>query len=170
VYSLCDLFSPPSPSPTIAKAQEDLLIYYTLLNSARLDNAVLSQLPLPRILDPNVPAPIPSRLRTVWVLVLDTIASLLRLPFFLLPLLVHIPAYLAGRMGARLVEDEEETQAQNKVRYGCDVHSKFAAVLLVCPGCRSSSDFFLLLSYTPLFSSSFGLFFGYLLPASSSPP
>ena len=69
------------------------------------------------MLDPNVPVPIPSRLRTVWVLVLDTIASLLRLPFFLLPLLVHIPAYLAGRMGARLVEDEEETQAQNKVRH-----------------------------------------------------
>lgn len=113
--SLCDLFCPPSPSPTIAKAREDLLNYYTLLKSARLDNAALSQLPLPRTLDPNVPAPLPSRLRTVWVLALDTIASLVRLPFFLLPLLVHIPAYLAGRMGARLVEDEEETQAQNKV-------------------------------------------------------
>jgi hypothetical protein len=42
----------------------------------------------------------------------------MRLPFFLFPLLVHMPVYILGRLGAQLVEDEEETQAQNKVVFG----------------------------------------------------
>lgn len=117
-YSLADLFCTPSPSPSLSKVKADLLKYYTLLKSSRLDNASLSQLPLPQTLDPSVPVRLPSRLRTVWVLFIDTVACMIRLPFFLLPLLVHIPAYLAGRMGARLVEDEEETMAQNKIVFG----------------------------------------------------
>lgn len=36
----------------------------------------------------------------------------------MVPLLVHAPAYAFARVGAKLVEDEEETQAQNKVAFG----------------------------------------------------
>ena len=42
----------------------------------------------------------------------------IRLPTFVLPLLVYAPAYALGRFGAKLAEDEEETQAQNKVVFG----------------------------------------------------
>ncbi len=113
--SLVDLFSPPSPSNELERVKQDLLSYYSLLESSRLTNSALSQLPLPRTLDPHVPAPLSLRVSTLWVLIKDSIASALRLPFFLLPLLAHIPAYAMGRFGASLVEDEEETQAQNKV-------------------------------------------------------
>lgn len=43
---------------------------------------------------------------------------MVRLPLFLVPLLVHAPAYFVARLGAKLAEDEEETQAQNKVAFG----------------------------------------------------
>ncbi|KAF9520307.1 hypothetical protein BS47DRAFT_1335910 [Hydnum rufescens UP504] len=116
--TLVDLFSPPSPSSDLNKVKSDLLSYYSLLDSTRLTHSALSQLPLPRTLDPAVPAPLPSRVSTLWVLIRDTLASLSRLPFFFFPLLVHIPAYAMSRLGARLVEDEEETQAQNKILFG----------------------------------------------------
>lgn len=45
-------------------------------------------------------------------------AAIIGLPFFFLPLIVHFPVYAMGRFGARLVEDEEETQAQNKITFG----------------------------------------------------
>ena len=55
---------------------------------------------------------------TLSLLIRDTLAVLIHLPFFLFPLIVHAPVYIIGRLGARLVEDEEETQAQNKVVFG----------------------------------------------------
>ncbi len=75
-------------------------------------------MPLPRSLDPNVSTPLPSRLITLLILLRDTLACLARLPFFLFPVVVHLPVYVMGRLGARLVEDEEETQAQNKIVFG----------------------------------------------------
>ena len=33
-------------------------------------------------------------------------------------MIVHSPAYIMARIGARLVKDEEETQAQNKIAFG----------------------------------------------------
>jgi glycerol-3-phosphate O-acyltransferase/dihydroxyacetone phosphate acyltransferase len=71
----------------------------------------------------------------------DSISSLARLPFFLFPLIVHIPVYVMGRLGAQLVEDEEETQAQNKVVIG------LLLLLLIYP----AAFFFLwaLFLYTP---------------------
>ncbi|KAH9969163.1 hypothetical protein BC827DRAFT_1168205 [Russula dissimulans] len=42
-----------------------------------------------------------------------SLASLIRLPFFILPLIAHFPAYVMGQLGARLVIDKEETQEQN---------------------------------------------------------
>ena len=79
---------------------------------------MLSSLPLPRTLDPHQPVALPSRLVTLLVLIRDSLASLIRLPFFILPLIVHSPAYVMGNLGSRLVIDEEETQAQNKVLCG----------------------------------------------------
>lgn len=95
-----------------------LLEYYSLLQSSHLSNSVLSSLPLPNSLDPRTPATLPSRLFTLLILFRDSISAASRLPFFLLPLLIHLPVYLTSRLGASLVEDEEETQAQNKVAFG----------------------------------------------------
>lgn len=113
-----DLFSDPDITPNAKAVRRVLLSYYSLLQSTRLSNSVLSSLPLPRTLDPNTPATIPGRLYTVMILIRDTIAALIQLPFFFIPLIVHAPVYIMGRIGARLVENEEETQAQNKVAFG----------------------------------------------------
>ncbi|KAK0475577.1 hypothetical protein IW261DRAFT_1567977 [Armillaria novae-zelandiae] len=116
--TLVDLFSTTDATPNFASAKRNLLEYYSLLQSANLTNSVLSRMPLPRSLDPNVPTPLPSRLITLLILLRDTLACLARLPFFLFPVVVHLPVYVMGRLGARLVEDEEETQAQNKIVFG----------------------------------------------------
>lgn len=140
-HSLVDLFSTPNPTPNYVSVKHNLLEYYSLLQSTHLSNSVLSSLPLPRSLDPNTPATLPSRLYALLVVTRDSAAALMGLPFFLLPLIVHIPVYAMGRLGARLVEDEEETQAQNKVAFG------LLCLLLIYP----TAFFFLwaMLWYTP---------------------
>lgn len=115
---LVDLFSTPNITPNFNSIKRHLLEYYSLLQSAQLTNSVLSSLPLPASLDPSRPVPIPSRLLTLLILIKDSLACLVRLPFFIFPLAIHMPAYFMARVGARLVEDEEETQAQNKVIFG----------------------------------------------------
>ncbi|KAJ2931481.1 hypothetical protein H1R20_g5595, partial [Candolleomyces eurysporus] len=82
------------------------------------------------------------RLYTLLILIRDSLAAIIGLPFFFLPLIVHIPAYIMGRIGAKLVEEEEETQAQNKVAFG------LISLLFI----YSSAFFFLwaLFWYTPL--------------------
>lgn len=112
---LIDLFSTPDLVPDFANIKRNLLTYYSLLQSASLTNSVLTSLPLPRTLDPSHPTPLPSRLATLSSLVRDTLACLIRFPFFIGPLILYAPAYLVARLGAQLAEDEEETQAQNKV-------------------------------------------------------
>jgi glycerol-3-phosphate O-acyltransferase/dihydroxyacetone phosphate acyltransferase len=115
---LVDLFSTIDGVPNFQAVRRSLLEYYSLLQSAQLTNSVLSSLPLPRTLDPNQPVALPSRLFTLIILIRDSLASLIRLPFFFLPLIVHLPAYVVGRLGAQLAVDEEESQAQNKVIFG----------------------------------------------------
>ena len=115
---LVDLFSNTDLVPDFRKIRGHLLSYYSLLQTSHLTNDVLNSLPLPASLDPNTPTTIPGRLYTVLILIRDSLAAGLALPFFFLPLLVHLPVYLMGRYGAKLVEDEEETQAQNKVAFG----------------------------------------------------
>jgi len=115
---LVDLFTRPDTVPNAKAAKRHLLAYYGLLQSSHLTHSVLSTLPLPRNLDPNTSATVPSRVYTLLILIRDSIAALIQLPFVFLPLLVHAPVYIMGRIGARLVEDEEETQAQNKVAFG----------------------------------------------------
>ncbi|KAH9022575.1 glycerol-3-phosphate-acyltransferase [Lactarius pseudohatsudake] len=116
--TLVDLFSTIDAVPNFRAVRRSLLEYYSLLQSAQLTNSVLSSLPLPRSLDPSQPVALPSRLFTLLILVRDSLASLVRLPFFFVPLIVHLPAYVVARLGARLAIDEEETQAQNKVLFG----------------------------------------------------
>ena len=87
--------------------------------------------------------PLPSRLYTLILLLRDTLALAIRLPFFLFPLIVHLPVYILSRLGAQLAVDEVETQAQNKVVVGLVL-----SVLFIYP-----TAFFLLwafMMYTPL--------------------
>ncbi|TFL03121.1 glycerol-3-phosphate-acyltransferase [Pterulicium gracile] len=115
--TLVDVFTNPDPTPNATNVRRRLLIYYSLLQSTGLTNSVLASLPLPRDLHPGHQATLPGRTRTVLILIRDSISSLARLPFFFLPLVLHMPIYVMGRMGARLVEDEEETQASAKVLF-----------------------------------------------------
>lgn len=115
---MVDLFSTPDVTRNIVSVRRNLLSYYSLLQSTNLTNSVLSSLPLDPSLDPSKRTPLGLRLRTLAVLVRDTIASLIHLPFFLFPLILHTPVYIMSRLGGRLVEAEEETQAQNKVVLG----------------------------------------------------
>lgn len=117
--TLTDLFTTPNLAPEIKNVRLALLEYYSLLLSTHLTHSVLSNLPLPKSLDPRQQnISLPSRLYTVALLIKDTLASLLRLPFFALPLIIHLPVYFMAKFGAGLVKDEEETQAQNKVAFG----------------------------------------------------
>ena len=115
VFRLVDLFLTPDLNPKFHSMKRHLLTYYSLLESSHLTNSALSSLPLPLALDPHRPVPLPSRLRTLSWLVAETISMAVRLPLFVVPLIVHAPAYAVSRYGAKLAEDEEETQAQNKV-------------------------------------------------------
>lgn len=139
---LVDLFSTPDLVPNFISIRRYLLTYYSLLQSTGLSHAELAALPLPETLDPNRPIALPSRLFALSLLVRDSLALAVRLPFFAAPLLLHTPAYLFARVGARLAEDEEETQAQNKVVFG------LLLLLLIYP----ATFFFIwaLLWYTPM--------------------
>lgn len=112
---LVDLFSAKDVTTNYTSVRRHLLDYYALLQSTHLTNSVLASLHLPATLSPTHPTPLPSRLFTLSMLIHDTLAALIRLPLFFLPLLIHMPVYIVGRLAARLVEHEEETQAQNKV-------------------------------------------------------
>jgi glycerol-3-phosphate O-acyltransferase / dihydroxyacetone phosphate acyltransferase len=125
--SLVDLFSTPDITPNFTSVRRHLLTYYSLLQSTNLTNSVLSSLPLPATLDPSKRTPLTLRLRTLFALIQETLACLIYLPFFLFPLLVHLPVYIMARLGASLVVDEEETLAQNKVVLG------LLAMILVYP-------------------------------------
>lgn len=113
--TLVDLFSTKDVTVNYNSVRRHLLEYYSLLQSTHLTNSVLASLHLPATLSPTRPTPLPSRLFTLSILIRDTLAVLIRLPIFFLPLLLHLPVYIMGRRAARLSEHEEETQAQNKV-------------------------------------------------------
>jgi glycerol-3-phosphate O-acyltransferase/dihydroxyacetone phosphate acyltransferase len=102
----------------VTSVRRRLLTYYSLLQSTGFTNSVLCSLPLPAHLDPSQRTPLTLRLRTLLALLRDTLACGLQMPLFVLPFAVHLPMYLLARLGARLVIDEEETLAQNKVVLG----------------------------------------------------
>jgi len=115
--TLVDLFATRG-NEKIDKLRSTLVTYRSLLFASRLSNYTLTDLPLPKNLDPNRPVPLPGRIRTLAVLIKDTIICLVQFPLFLIPFLFHIPIYIIGVLGARMAEDELETQAQMKVFLG----------------------------------------------------
>lgn len=114
--SLVDLFATSNEKLSTLKTL--LVTYHRLLTTSRLSNAALTDLPLPQNLDPKAPISLPSRFFALYLLIKDTILALIRLPFFAVPLLTHLPIYIVGVLGSRLAEDEIETQAQMKVAFG----------------------------------------------------
>lgn len=114
---LVDLLS-TAGNERITSLRSLLVTYHRLLTASRLTNEVLTDVPLPRTLDPNRKMSLPNRFLPLWLLTKDSLASLVRLPFFVFPLITHFPVYIVGILGARLVEDELETQAQMKVAFG----------------------------------------------------
>lgn len=93
-----------------------LTTYRDALKHLGVSHLSLSSLPLPETLDPSVPHRLPTRMRVFASIVLSTFACLIRLPFFLLPLLVHLPVYLFARYASSGALEED--QAQNKVAIG----------------------------------------------------
>ncbi|BGP27530.1 hypothetical protein JCM10295v2_006502 [Rhodotorula toruloides] len=114
--TLIDLFAAPNPSASLRRLRRLLNVYREALYSTGVTHLSLSSLPLPATLDPSVPHPLPTRMRVLGTVILSTLACLIRLPFFLLPLIVHLPVYLFARYAAS--NALEEDQAQNKVALG----------------------------------------------------
>jgi glycerol-3-phosphate O-acyltransferase/dihydroxyacetone phosphate acyltransferase len=116
--SLVDLFTQPFPSPEVEKVKTILTEYNNLLLTAKLTNQTLSDLPVPTDLDPSKPIPLPSRFSTLILLIRDTISVLVRVPFFFMPMLIHLPMYYVAKLGENIVREELETQAQMKIVFG----------------------------------------------------
>lgn len=111
--TLVDLFS--TDDERVDRLKANLVTYGQLLSASRLSNSALTDLPLDTQLDPSKEVPLPGRLRTLAILIKDTIISVAQFPFFVVPFIFHIPFYLIGIFGAHLAEDEVETRAQNKM-------------------------------------------------------
>lgn len=114
--TLSDLFA--TSDPRIDKLKQTLVAYRGLLFSSRLSNEGLADIPLPKELDPNQKVPLPGRLRTLAILIKDTIISLVQFPLFFIPFIIHIPLYIIGILGGGMAENELESQAQAKVFLG----------------------------------------------------
>ncbi|GAA5857422.1 hypothetical protein JCM9279_002506, partial [Rhodotorula babjevae] len=114
--TLVDLFASPKPSRSLRRLSRLLNAYRDALHSTGLSHLSLSSLPLPATLDPDVPHPPPTRFRVLGSVLLSTLSCLARLPFFLLPLVVHLPVYTFARYASSGALEED--QAQNKVAIG----------------------------------------------------
>ncbi|GAA5989981.1 hypothetical protein JCM10908_002407 [Rhodotorula pacifica] len=114
--TLVDLFASENPSASLRRLRRLLTTYRDALKHLGVSHLSLSSLPLPDTLDPSVPHPLPTRMRVFGSVLLSTFACLIRLPFFLLPLLVHLPVYLFARYASSGALEED--QAQNKVAMG----------------------------------------------------
>lgn len=115
--SLIDLFAAADQTPAVVRLRAILLEYHMTLRSTKLTHYVLAGHTLPATLDPSIPHPLPTRFRVAFSLFTDTLGSLIRLPFFILPLIVHLPIYLVSKYSLRFSELEEDT-AQNKMALG----------------------------------------------------
>lgn len=117
--TLVDLFTQPDPATPLYSLKNTLIAYSSYLSTARIPSSSLSHIPLPlSSLDSDRPTRLPSRTTILALFLREFLSSLIRLPFFALPFLMHIPIYIIGRTGAKLVEDETETQAQMKMFAG----------------------------------------------------
>lgn len=107
-----------STDPALTSLKKQLVTYHNLLLASRLTNDGLAALPLPQSYDPKYPASLPSRFTALFALIRDSLWSLFKLPFFLVPLVIHIPIYAVAVLGGELVRDETETVAQMKIAFG----------------------------------------------------
>jgi glycerol-3-phosphate O-acyltransferase/dihydroxyacetone phosphate acyltransferase len=117
--SLVDLFAQAPDSVELLRLRDLLLSYAASLKRTSLTHVALAQakVPLPSTLDPALPHPLPTRLRVVGQLVWATARSLSSLPFFAVPLVVHLPIYIVGLFSLRC-SDLDEDKAQNKMAFG----------------------------------------------------
>lgn len=108
-----------SAPPALARLRSLLLAYDRALRATSLTHVALANagVPLPSTLDPSHPHPFPTRLRVVGRLIVSTARSLSSLPFFALPLVVHLPMYIVGSFSLRC-SDLDEDKAQNKMAFG----------------------------------------------------
>lgn len=114
---LVDLFAVADTDPRLLTLRDLLLAYRAALLQTHLSHFGLSGVSLPDSLDPSVPFPMPGRIRVLGHLLKSSLASFVRLPFFLLPLLVHLPIYVVGAYSVYLAELEED-RAQIKIALG----------------------------------------------------
>ena len=130
VCSLVDLFeNNKAHSEAAALTKAALVKYSATLKQLKFTNGSLNALPLPRLLDPLHPAPAPDRLQSLWALFKASSSALLLLPFFILPLLAHTPAYVIGKLTQYYVSPiDEEEFAQNKI-----VFSLIVLVVFIYP-------------------------------------
>lgn len=112
-----DLFAQADADPRLLSLRDLLLAYRSSLLQTHLSHYGLSGVSLPDSLDPSIPFPIPGRLRVLGHLLQSSFGSFIRLPFFALPLIVHLPIYVVGAYSIRLSELEED-HAQFKIALG----------------------------------------------------
>lgn len=122
--SLVDMFESEAASESIQRLQKLLLAYSAALDRASLTNLALGPRCLPSSMDPAKSVRLPDRLTTLFHLCVDTCASLLRLPFFFLPLVVHTPVYIAARLLLRLFPGDPESLAR-----ACTLQKKYFCVV-----------------------------------------
>ncbi|KAK4048505.1 hypothetical protein OIV83_004673 [Microbotryomycetes sp. JL201] len=117
MQTLVDLFATAPHNPKLAGVRDVLLAYQQSLRTCSLTHSSLTGVPLPAKLDPAVPHPFPTRFKVLMGLMWSTCASLSALPFFVVPLVVHLPVYLVGKYSLRF-SDVDEDIAQNKISLG----------------------------------------------------
>lgn len=78
-----------------------------LLQQTSLSSTSLGRRSLPRKLDPDTKVELPRRINTLWNLFKDTIVCLTQLPFFLVPMLFHLPMYIAAKMTMTLLNSDD---------------------------------------------------------------
>ncbi|KAI0371934.1 glycerol-3-phosphate-1-acyltransferase [Pilatotrama ljubarskyi] len=113
--NLISLFTDPDAAPSITKAKQSLLRYHSLLDHANISHGSLWGV-LP---DPSTR---PTRSRALGIFFRQLLITVLhpRFVLFLPTLPLHVPAYVTGLIGDRLLgnPEEEETHAQFKAVLG----------------------------------------------------
>ncbi|GAA97148.1 uncharacterized protein L969DRAFT_43947 [Mixia osmundae IAM 14324] len=114
--ALIDFLSAPKAAAKTSELKQILVDYDAALKKAGLSHNQLADYGLPSSLDPTRPIDTPTRVAALTQLVGSTLASLVRLPFFIPPLIFHLPVYTAGKLTLKYINSkEEESFAQNKV-------------------------------------------------------
>ncbi|KAG8812462.1 hypothetical protein FRB91_011427 [Serendipita sp. 411] len=116
--TLVDAFSTPWDSdPEFVSLKRSLITYHSLLKSTHLTNGELSHLPLSKSRKSSS-EPVPPRLSTILPLLRESIAVLIRLPLFLVPLMINVPIYWMTRWVGEKAAVDEESVAQSKIVVG----------------------------------------------------